>query len=307
MATPKPKDNKTSNVKRYIGVATCRIAGINVKNEEFKAITGHERKKPLSIIETSDKNPGFIRANIEVLLQTIPDRCNGISATFIKRIGINNTLLSSSKGKVCMIDQYGRTAWLTPEEAKQTSVPFLVGENANGKYVRRIEPSSMRQAYGGEEITMNFIRAIYGAFDVSKMEEDATGKKVYKGNLISNPEPSRIENIQAMFQGDFREFNAAFDAVKDNWVKIVVGVGESENGLIHVIYDYFMRPLEGTGNVKYKINGDNKDDFAYAKWDFETLHEFDPKAFSTATSQSASTPAQPEPTMNPEPDSDLPF
>lgn len=96
-----------------------------------------------------------------------------------------------------MIDQYGRTAWLLPEETRQTSVPFLVGMGSNGKFIRRIEPSSMRQAYGGEELTMNFIRALYGVFDVSKMEEDASGKRCIVAILSTTPNPlaSRISPL----------------------------------------------------------------------------------------------------------------
>lgn len=263
-------------------------------------------QKPLLLLEHIENHPEYVKANLELILQTVPEQCGGVNATFIKRIGINNTLLSSSKGKLCMIDQYGRTAWLLPEETRQTSVPFLVGMGSNGKFIRRIEPSSMRQAYGGEELTMNFIRALYGVFDVSKMEEDASGKKVYRGNLIDNPEPSRIENIPAMFQGDFSEFYNAVNAVKDNWVKVAIGVGSTDNGFVHVIYDYFMRPFEGANNVKYKITNETRDDIVSANWDFETIHVFDSNKFTPQNiTQNVPQPVSQQPVL--EQNEDLPF
>jgi hypothetical protein len=223
MAIAKGKEStEGADFKRYIGVAPCFIKSVNPTKAELEKIYG-------STLEKEPEYKGEVEANgekfqnVRITFITQPDaekvgfNVEPISVTFFvqKRFRTNK-----DNTKVQVIDKYGRTAWVTMEQAKNHEIPVYSNGPAN-------LDKDYRPAYVGEEVLTNFLIAYLNIPSVMKYNQ--TEKKWY---LVDNPQDSecRLDYIEEYFKGNFSELKEAVALQPNNKVKVLFGVRTADDG-----------------------------------------------------------------------------
>lgn len=226
MAIAKGKESTGADFKRYTGVAPCFIKGLNPSKAELEAIYGNPLEKAPEYVGETELTEGDAKvkvANVRLSFLALPDpekvgvELKPISvALFIqKRFRYNK-----DKTKVQVIDKYGRTAWVTIEEAKNHEIPMYSNGLAN-------LDKDYRPAYVGEEDLTNFLIAYLNIPSV--MRYNQTEKKWY---MVDNPQDSecRLDHIEDYFKGDFSELRDAIALQPTNKVKILFGIKTDNEG-----------------------------------------------------------------------------
>ena len=164
-----------------------------------------------------DKHKGPI-VRLDFIVKTDPEKCNGIEFTtkiafFIRK----EYRYNRDQTKVQVIDEYGRTAWVTIEQAKAKEVPVYKNGPANIS-------KNYRPAYVGEEELTNFLKAYLNIPNVMK----------YVNNIwvmVDNPKDSeaRLESVESYFKGNFSELRQAIQLQPTNKVKVLFGVRTTDD------------------------------------------------------------------------------
>lgn len=313
-----PQDNTVKEGPiLYLGMAICKVAGVNVDDATFKRLMGFDRREtfqPVKKYQSKKSDAELTTATFEVIFETVPALCGGISKTFLKNYIIKDIKSKSpSKGTVEVIDKYGRNAWVTPEEMLQTNVPELLGKGKNGvPFVRQIEPASMRQAYKGESEFMAFLSNLMYGEDVSKFEKK-DDKFVYVGLKPNASEMEcRIDNIEKLFNGINKEVLDVIKACSNNMVKVAVGIRSHDGKAYNTIHDIVVRPYASTYKIESAVHHSQQAGYdTDIMWDFkENIHAYSMTSKQKEDSNFASSvpepvPAPVAPKMQEE--SDLPF
>ena len=177
----------------------------------------------------------------------------------------NEYRFNKDKTKVQVIDKYGRTAWVTKEQAKNHEIPVYKNGPAN-------IDKDYRPAYVGEEDITNFLKLFLGISNVEKwVKNEATGRREVVG-LVDNPQDCecRLENIEDYFKGKFNEIKDAINLMPNNKIKVLFGVRTTDEGKQY--QDVYTRKfLSNTVSVYDKLAEDvqtNKDNGAYPNTEF---------------------------------------
>jgi hypothetical protein len=120
--------------------------------------------------------------------------------------------------KIQVIDKYGRTAWVTEEEAKNHRIPQYANGPAN-------LDADYRPVYNGEEDLTNFIKTYLSIPNVQKYVD---GKWV----MVDNPADceARLGEADKLFDGNFKEIKDIMSYQPNNKVKILFGVRTTDDG-----------------------------------------------------------------------------
>ena len=105
-------------VKRYMGVGSSYILGVNPTKSELESIYDRTLDKDPEYTGTQEsdgKQVPYIR--LDFITRTDPTACNGIEMTsklvfFLRKEARYNR----DKSKVQVIDKYGRTCWVSVED-----------------------------------------------------------------------------------------------------------------------------------------------------------------------------------------------
>lgn len=209
-------------IKRYIGVSTFNVEGINLTKEELTALYGREVTQDPVFLREAEINGVKVPA-INIIF-TLSTEINGEKRYFSARFPIFRYRQSNSSGdKVKVIDEYGRTAWVTEQELNDKDIPtFTNGNKAN-------ITNNYRPLYRGEEFLTMFFKAYLGIPNVDKWGEADGGKRVIIG-LIDNPEDaeSRLVNIENYFKGDISELKTLLSYQPANKIKLCLGVRKDD-------------------------------------------------------------------------------
>lgn len=264
MAIAKGKEsNEGAVVKRYIGVAPVFVKAVNPNKAQMEKIFG----------TTLDKDPEYV-GTMDVDGEVIPNtRITFIVQPDAQKVGIETGPMSISlfvrkqyrynrdKTKVQVIDKYGRTAWVTIEQAKAKEIPMYANGPAN-------LDKDYRPCYVGEEDLTNFLIAYLNI--PSPMKYNREEKKWY---MVENPEESecRLDNIDGLFKGDFSELESAISWQPINKVKAMFGVRTSDdNKQYQAVYTQMF--LKNSVTDYSKLDADlqeRKNNGAYATTEFE--------------------------------------
>lgn len=220
MAFSKGTESKeATGFKKYIGVAPCFVKAVNPTKEEFEKIFDTQLDEKPSYLGTVDVDGTEVpNARISFIIQPDVEKtgidCGPVTmALFIQkrpRYNRDNT-------KVQVIDKYGRTAWVTIEQAKNHQIPVYKNGPAN-------IDKDYRPAYVGEEELTNFLRTYLGIPNPMKYVDDSW---VPSDNLQDCE--ARLENLDSIFKGDFSEIQEAVALQPLNKVKIMFGVRTTED------------------------------------------------------------------------------
>ena len=221
MAIAKGKEStEATGYKRYIGVGAAFVKAVNPNKKEMEALYGREQENEPEYVGTVERDGKDI-PNVRISFITNPDPekyGEGIlipHTYFLRR----EYRYNSDKTKVQVIDKYGRTAWVTIEQAKNHEIPMYSNGPAN-------LDKDYRPAYVGEEELTQFLINYLNIPNV--MKYDRANNKWY---LVDNPQDSecRLDEIEKYFKGDFTELSSAIALQPTNKVKILYGVRTSDD------------------------------------------------------------------------------
>ena len=221
MAIAKGKEStEATGYKRYIGVGAAFVKAVNPNKKEMEALYGREQENEPEYVGTVERDGKDI-PNVRISFITNPDPekyGEGIlipHTYFLRR----EYRYNSDKTKVQVIDKYGRTAWVTIEQAKNHEIPMYSNGPAN-------LDKDYRPAYVGEEELTQFLINYLNIPNV--MKYDRANNKWY---LVDNPQDSecRLDEIEKYFKGDFTELRSAIALQPTNKVKILYGVRTTDD------------------------------------------------------------------------------
>ena len=244
MAVAMGQEAKEVVSTRYIGITAAHVLGVNLTRQEQNAILEQDYTqdeiKYVGEGTVKDKNNNDVKVpqiRISVLMETNPKiACNaGLKTTFFVNFFLNKAAVYSFKNgvtKLQVIDKYGRTAWVTPEQLSQHIVPEYIIQNGPraGQSVKANIVPEYRAAYSGEESLVKFIIALLNiprpdVWDAEKktyvMKTDA--KELAKSECL-------LDNIAKYFDGNVSEIQKVLNFQKNNDVKLLLGVRTAKDG-----------------------------------------------------------------------------
>ena len=260
------ESKEAAEIKRYTGVGSVFVVGVNPNKSELEKLYERELDKDPEYVTEKD---GVVSARIDFIVRTdTATKCNnGIELlTKVSMFIRKEYRFNKDKTKVQVIDKYGRTAWVTKEQAKNHEIPVY----SNGKPANI--DKDYRPAYIGEEDITNFLKLFLGIPNVEKwVKNEETGRREVVG-LVDNPEDCecRLENIEDYFKGKFNEIRDAVNLMPNNKIKVLFGVRTTDEGKQY--QDVYTRKfLSNAVSVYDKLAEDvqtNKDNGAYPNTEF---------------------------------------
>lgn len=209
------------DIKRYIGVGSSYILGVNPSKEELEKIYGRTIDNEPQYTGTQESNGvqvPYIR--LDFITAVDPEVTNGIDMKsklvfFLRKEARYNR----DKSKVQVIDKYGRTCWVGVEDAKNHVIPQYSNGPAN-------IDKDYRPAYVGEEDLTNFLKAY---LCIDNVMEYINGTWTLKTGNLSDYE-CRLEHVADYFSGNVSEIKGAIAMMPKNKVKLLYGVRTTEEG-----------------------------------------------------------------------------
>lgn len=293
MAIAKGNQTQESVVKRYTGFGTVVVSAFNPNKAELSTIYNREVDKDPEYIQDVEINGVKVKsALIRFIIKTVPEKNGGIETTQSANFFIRNARRMSQSGKFQVIDEYGRTAWVTPEqfEAKAT----VLTKNDGSTYQAQIT-SNYRAAYDGEEQLTNFIRTWLNIKNVTKFVNNSPA------GMIDNPEEAlvRLDHIADYFKGDFSEIRELLSYQPDNKLKVLFYVKNSDDNKQYqqVLTEMVISPNSTNYTKVSAFVEDRKNNGAYANCDFTfgELAEYVNTPTPVSAAQPAEAPAAPAP------------
>lgn len=222
------ESTETSPIKRYIGVAPVTVLAVNPNKKELESLYNTTLENEPNYIGESESNGTKVRnVRIDFIVKSVAEKCNGIDFTSKVSFFVNDEKrFNKDRTKVQVIDKYGRTAWVTVEQAKNHEIPIY--SNGNPANIDK----DYRPVYVGEEDLTNFIKAYLGIPNVMRYVDS-------KWIMVDKPEEceARLEAIDYYFKGDYLELRGAIALQPNNKVKVLFGVKTTDNNRqVQVVY-----------------------------------------------------------------------
>lgn len=251
----------SSDIKRYIGVGSSYILGVNPTKAELEKIydrTIENEPEYTGTQESDGTQVPYIR--LDFITGVDPEVNNGIEMksklTFFLR---KEARYNRDRSKVQVIDKYGRTCWVSIEEAKNHSIPQYANGPAN-------IDKDYRPAYVGEEDLTNFLKAYLCIDNVMSYQN---GTWVMKDNPADYE--CRLEHIADYFTGNVKELRDALALMPKNKVKLLYGVRTNDEGKQY--QSIYTQMVLRNGSTNYdrlaKDVKERKDNGAYPTTEFE--------------------------------------
>lgn len=250
-------------VKRYIGVAPVFVLGVNPSKKELESIYGTEISADPEYLSVSELDGKEVKsARLDFIVQTDEEKCGVNMKSKVSFFLRQAYRYNKDKSKVQVIDKYGRTAWVTIEQAKNHEIPMYSNGPAN-------LDKDYRPCFIGEEELTKFLKAYLGIPEVMK----------YVNNtwvLVDNPQDceARLENIDTYFKGDFTELRNIISLQAKNRVKVLFGVKTTDdNKQYQAVYTQMFVKNAVTDYSKLdKDLQDRKSNGAYPTTEFEVCN-----------------------------------
>lgn len=269
---------ESTPIKKYVGVCPVHVLAVNPSKAELEKIYNTTLDKDpeyLKEVEVGEDNHKVKTVRLDFIVRTDPnykgiDVINKVSFFLRREYRYNR-----DKTKVQVIDKYGRTAWVTVEQAKNHEIPLYSNGYAN-------LDKDYRPCYVGEEGLTEFIKTYLCIPNVMK----------YVNNvwvMVDNPSDceARLEKIEDYFNGKYDELRQVIALQPNNKVKVLFGVKNSEdNRQYQTIYtEMFIRNNSNTYTKLEKSVTERKSAGAYSnvEFSFDDIKEYDvkPTNFST--------------------------
>lgn len=268
-------------IKRYIGVGSSYILGINPSKEELEKIYDRTIENDPTYTGTQESNGvqvPYIR--LDFITSVDPDVNGGIQLKsklvfFLRKEARYNR----DRTKVQVIDKYGRTCWVDVNDAKNHVIPQYSNGPAN-------IDKDYRPAYVGEEDLTNFLKAY---LCIDNVMDYKNGTWVMKEN--PSDYECRLEHIADYFSGNISELKSAIALMPKNKVKLLYGVRTNDEGKQYQSIYTQMILRNGSSNYDRlaKDVAERKEAGAYPTTEFEVCEL---KEYTVAASNLSAAPSE---------------
>lgn len=282
MAFAKGKESsEEAIIKRYLGIAPVTILSVNPKKEELEKIYNTTIDNEPEYLGVTKEGQKQIR--LDFIVKTVKEKCEGVELTSKVTFFITDEYRGNKDNtKVQVIDKYGRTAWVTLEQAKNHEIPMYSNGPAN-------LDKDYRPCYIGEEDLTNFIQAYLNIPNVMDYV-----KKAWVMSKNPSESESRLDKIEDYFKGNISELQEIIKLQPTNKVKVMFGIRSTEDGRqFQTIYSQkvFKNNVTNYSKLQEEIN-DRKAAGALSTTEFsiKPLHEYNVEATDFSKE---------EPTVNP--------
>ena len=310
--TQESKEVGEGSFKRYVGVGSTFVKGVQPTKKEIDEFFGYESQNEPEYIKDTDNGK---EVHITFLLQTDPDANNGIDlksrAMFTLRL---NPAYNKDQTKVQVIDSYGNYTWANVEDAKAGKA--LVSANGNPQKI----DTKYRMACVGECDLVAFLKkylCIQDAFNYVNGTWMKKTKKVYNSDTkqdeyIDDTQDCvfALEHIKDYFNGDFKELKDALALQPNNKVKLLYGVRTNDEGKQFQAVctrGEFILPNAANANALIRLGKaliNAKQNGAYANTDY---HVQELKEYDVQPTNLEQAPAVEAPASSGNSDFELPF
>lgn len=148
-----------TGIKRYIGVGSVYVLGVNPNKAALESFYGHTMEKEPEYVGETEVNGNTVKqVRIDFIVKADPEKYldnsnNPVDLTTKVSLFLTNSYrYNKDNTKIQVIDKYGRTAWVTIEQAKNHEIPVYENGPAN-------IDAGYRPAYMGEEELVSFLIA----------------------------------------------------------------------------------------------------------------------------------------------------
>lgn len=199
-------------VPKYLGVASIKVVAVNPNNAKLRQFgwdIADDAEEPKYVIEkTLDDGTKRVRARVRFLAQ-IQDFENKPVIALDFYIS-PEPWMNTDKSKTQVIDQYGRTCWVTREQYKAQAIP----EYANGP--AKIATPYKAAAKGQEELVKFLMKLLCIA------PYETFNRATNKYEVNKNPGMLTIDNWKVLCQGNATEIAQYVSLRPDNLIKVVL-------------------------------------------------------------------------------------
>lgn len=235
MAIKANASSQGGDFKKFVGVGSFRVLGVNPNKTEFEEFFGRSLdKEPEYLKDKLDENDGnkpYKQLRLSFVIQADkqyedgkPIKENAALAeplkTTVNFFIDSRYFYNRDKTKVQVIDKYGRTAWVTIEQCKNHQIP--VYSNGPAKL-----DADYRPCFRGEEELTQFID---NYLNITPVETYNTNT----GQWIPNPHPEDcegwLENVKDYFTGNISKLKEYCSYMPTNRVKLLLGVRTDDQG-----------------------------------------------------------------------------
>lgn len=317
---------KEGSFKLYWGVAPVTVLAVNPTKAELGKIFGKEpEKEPVYYSQVEVEENGVKKKKDRSRIEFIV-RNEELNLTSRMSFFLEDSYLTTREGKYGVIDNFGNTAWVTPEEYKAKAIPLSKEGNP-----LRIANDYRLEKRGESELIL-FIRNLLGIKNSHTYNE-----KSKQWTLQADPSKyfCYFEKIDDILKGKIDEIRKIIAIAQGKKVKVLLGVRFNEGRIFQTVYERFtakvsMNPVERKIKEKVKLSPDAPEEtiertiYVYDKFEehiarrqssgaldnflfsFEDVSEYkpEPTKFANSSSTTTSTPAASAPTINAD---DLPF
>lgn len=260
-------------IVRYKGIGVVKVLAVNPTREQWNELfpnsTNTDPIEYTGTIDVDGKSVRTVRVTFVVETVDCPEN-KGIVTRIPISFRLSEQYYMSTAKKIKVMDDFGRTAWVTQDEFKTHSVPVYADGPA------RIS-SNYRAVYRGEDYLTAFIRTFLNLPDIDFYNSN-TGKWEQRKDVDASR--GGLDEVKKYFSGDISEIVKAIALAPDNALKVVFGVRHgSDNRDYQTFYDArFLRFRQrNAANIMADIKADQERG-AYANMEFsvEPLHEWRP-------------------------------
>lgn len=210
-------------VKKYIGVAPVFVLAVNPNKAELEKLYGRDLDNDpeyLGVVKDTDTK----QVRLDFIIKTDETKCGVEVLSKVVFFVQNEYFYNKDKSKVQVIDKYGRTAWVTIEQAKAQEIPMYSNGPAN-------LDKDYRPAYRGEAELTDFIK---NYLNIPNVMDYKKGSWVMKSNTEDSE--ARLEGIANYFKGDFSELKDILSLQPNNKVKVMFGVRSNDGKEYQAVY-----------------------------------------------------------------------
>lgn len=197
--------------KLYTGAENFKVVGVNPTKEEMEAIYGREiNYEPeyvgTTTVKDSDGEREVTQVRIDFYLQSEGEDPINTKASFY----VANTHHKSQTQKIKVINDFGKTTWLTEQDIKEGTVP---------QNMSWYNQSGIKVARRGEEEVIDFIVNLLNLpFDLTKIEDPSEAHAKFSK-----------DDLDKMFKGDTSLLKSIIDGT-NNKIGVILGVKTKADG-----------------------------------------------------------------------------
>lgn len=270
MAIKANASSQGGEFKKFVGVGSFRVVGVNPTKAELEKFFGREMQKEPEYLtdkqDAKDNNKPYKQLRLTFLIQADdPANCDPSNKETIRTNAAltepykttisffidSRYFFNRDKSKVQVIDKYGRTAWVTVEQCKNHQIP--VYSNGPAKL-----DADYRPTYMGEAALTEFIDNYLNITPIDTYNKNT-------GQWVTNPHPEDcegwLEGIKNYFTGNVSQLKEYCGYMPTNCIKLLVGVQtDNEGRQFNTIYTRktLRNGAKSYTHLKDSIDGDNK-------------------------------------------------